>query len=236
MNGLKGLECADLRKDGKCFRFRGLRAGDLSAHNKVRCSIDEGLGWRGDAFLVPRVLSGGTNAWGNQDFLRAGKSPDGLNFQWGADETVNSRTNSLLDPFTHQIGGAGPSRIADFEQVGIAKAGEDRNAQNPHRGIALSFNSCGHHLRVGMDSEEIDAEAGRSVDGSLDGFRDVVEFEIQKHFLAETEDLPDDGGAFGGVEFHADLVEVDRVAELVDELEGLLAVFDIEGNDDGVVA
>ena len=62
-----------------------------------------------------------------------------------------------------------------------------------------------------------------------------MEFQVKKDLLAKAEHLLDDGGAFGGVEFHTDFVEIDTVFELVNEVECLCAGYNIEGDNDGVV-
>ena len=72
-------------------------------------------------------------------------------------------------------------------------------------------------------------------DGARHGLRNVVHLQIEKDLLAFAEQLADDLHAGGGVQFQADLVEVDARADSGDQGAGGRGGFHVERDDDGVV-
>lgn len=210
-------------------------AGDLAADDEVGSAIGEGLGGGGDAFLVAGVLTGGTNAWGNEDFVGAGEGADGAGLERGADKTVDTGGDALADALADEVADGSFLRVAEIAEVFFAEAGENGDAEDLEWGAGFTSDGGGHDLGVGMDGEKVDTERGGAADGAADGFGDVVEFQIEEDFFLPGEHGVDDRGAFGGEEFEADFVEIDGIAELINEVEGLAARFDVESDNDGVM-
>ena len=87
-----------------------------------------------------------------------------------------------------------------------------------------------------MDGEERDPERSGGADRPGDRIRDVVEFEIQKDFLTAGDQVVDNGGADGGKQFLAYLVEADGFAKFSNQCASLIFAGDIECHDQLVSA
>ena len=84
-----------------------------------------------------------------------------------------------------------------------------------------------------MEVHHVHVQVRQDGHGLFHGVGDVVELQVQENFVPPGLDLPDDGGALGVVELHADLHEgLARLpGEAVQETEGLLPALEVQCDD-----
>jgi hypothetical protein len=164
-------------------------------------------------------------------------SAEGGDFFGTCDESVDAR-------FRRGVGQAEDLILrgvvdADGGELELIHAGEDGDGQELRRvgdgrsGFGGGFEHGGS--ASGVDGEKLGTDGGGRTDGSCNGVGDVVEFEVEENGEAAAAEFADDGGAFGGVEFEADLEPAAEAVELVGEGEGWVGAGGIEGDDEALV-
>ena len=82
-----------------------------------------------------------------------------------------------------------------------------------------------------MKVDHVHIESGEHGHGLFYGVGNVVQFEVEKNFVAARLDLTHDRGAFGVEELHADLHEGLFAGEAVEKREGLFLAVKIQRDD-----
>ena len=85
-----------------------------------------------------------------------------------------------------------------------------------------------------MNREHGDTQLGSRLDGSGHGVRDVVEFQVEEDFAPGVDQLRNDLWPLSGEELKTDLVEGNRVAELIDDLLRIDGGRHVQGDDQAV--
>ena len=86
-----------------------------------------------------------------------------------------------------------------------------------------------------MHGQEVDAGCGHARHRARNRLGNIVELEVEEDLAAVGEQPADEIHAGGGVQFQADLVEVDARPDSGDEGAGVGGGFHVERDDDGVV-
>src|SRR5262249_37671741 len=99
--------------------------------------------------------------------------------------------------------------------------------------VSASLDGCSHHGADSMDGEETYRSFGYLRHGSLHGFADIVELEVEKDLLAFGDELADEVHAGGAVKLHADLVEIDLGTDSAHKAARFFGRLHVESYDDG---
>ena len=145
-------------------------------------------------------------------------------FQGGADNAVQTGilgslsvvhhhfVNGLMDqqiPLHGGLIGGGQLGHGNQQGTGAVRTGQTLQSGLHHGSGSGSVEVGDVHIQVPQDGH-----------GLLNGVGDVVELQIQEDLVAPGLDLPDDAGAFGVVQLHADLDKGLPAGELVQKCEG----------------
>ena len=95
------------------------------------------------------------------------------------------------------------------------------------RGGGDKLKEAGCVLLGGHSVRDDEIKFGYAINGTLDGFADVVELQVEEDLLAFANQLANKVHAGGGVEFHTDFIKAARAAEVFDEIAGLRGIFDV---------
>ena len=103
--------------------------------------------------------------------------------------------------------------MAHLVQVGAAEARQHGDGQQLQIACRPAFDRRAHHRSHRVHGEEADTGARHLRHGPLHGFGNVVELQVEENVFAQPLQLAHEIHAGGGVEFHADFVEIDAVAK-----------------------
>ncbi len=87
-----------------------------------------------------------------------------------------------------------------------------------------------------MNGEERDPERSSGANGPGNGIWDVMELEIEKDFFTAGDQVVDNGGADGGEQFLAYLIEADGFPKFPHQCASLIFAGDIERHDQHISA
>ena len=173
---------------------------------------------------------GGTNAWGDQDGGGSGQTANLGGFERRAHQAVDSSIHGLAHAQRDQI--AHGARIAQVRQIRFVEAGEHGDGQQPKRAVAPALDGGAHDGPAPVDRQEPHAALGHLRHGPLHRFADVIELHVEEDPFFGGHQLADKLHAGGGIQLHADLVEIDAIAEALDERARLRGGIDIQGDDE----
>ena len=131
--------------------------------------------------------------------------------------------NGLFNPqlfFQHVLIRGGQLGHSDQQRAGTIRTGQARQ-------------SGGHHGAGagGMDVHQVHIQRGQSGHSLFHGVGDIMQLQIQEDLVAPGPDLPDDGGAFGVEQFHADLHKGLFLCEAVQKCQCLFLAVKVQRND-----
>src|SRR5579875_411739 len=224
----------DFLEDARGFGGGIGRARDLAAEDDVVGASANGFGGSSDALLIAFGGAGGADTRSNDQQIGSSDGADTSGIEGRRDHAIDA----AFDSFAHaEIDERGDfAGIAEVLDILAIVAGEDGDGEQFETGAAAAFDGVLHDGLAAVDGEKFEAGAGDLADGAADGFADIVELHIEEDLLAAGAEFTGEGHTGGGVEFHADFVEANAVAEAFDQGKGFAGGLEIEGDDDGVVS
>src|SRR5579862_698196 len=214
---------------GRCPRIGGFH--NRSANHQIVGAGGNRLGRRHHALLVVLAAARGPDARRHQHHARPDELAQIGRLLRRAHQPVDLEVARLASALRHQRGHAelGPRR----EQVGVVVRREYGHGKNLEL-TALGGERRRHGLRIGMHGQEAGADLRHAFNAPGDGVGDVVQLEIEKHFLAGGNKPGGKWQAAGESELIADLVERNRVTQPRHHILGGLYRGQIERDDQTV--
>src|SRR5262245_52442351 len=215
----------DRNRRGARIRLLADRPPD---HDVVRTG-GERLGDVDRAFLIVGFfVLHGTNSWGDdqQALPELSLQPRGLEPR--GDHAIAARLQRAARPRQNELF----YRFCGthFVQVALIEAGEHRDGENLQ--IALFLRRGLHHGAMPVHREEGRAAVAQVGDRAAHGLGNVVELEVGEHLVAAPGEPGDElEAARRAEELEADLVELHRIAEPLDQRARLGRGGQVEGHD-----
>lgn len=212
----------------------GLRDG--ASYDQVAGAGAQGVGGRGDAFLVAHSAACGADPRDDENALGAGKGAEGGHLLRRADKAAQAGTEAHARQQLDLFGGL--ARHADGGCLRRVHAGENRNGEE-FGGVGDGggcFAGGGEHggAAGGVERQHAGSKSGGGAHGARHSVGDVVQFEIEKDIMAALQDGLEHGGAGGYEEFQTDLEPGAGVIEPVEKVGRGGGGGDIERNDEAL--
>ncbi len=145
------------------------------------------------------------------------------------DDAVDARLQRLTHPQFHQFSRRQAMIIRP--QIIVGQAGQDGHAQDLEIRARRPARRRRHHLRSGVDGQQIAARVRQHRRRLLHRRADVVQLPVQKHLGARRLQLARQRHAVRGEQLKPDLVETDRIADPLDQGPRLIGRRHVQGAD-----
>ena len=161
-------------------------------------------------------IRAGADAGGHEIHARAQMFAHIADFFRREDEAVNTDLFGLVCAARDKIFHA--EAVTRLFEIIIIIRGHHGDGENLQTACALAFDGGFHRLREGMHGQIGHAHLGDLHRGFFNRVRNVVQFEIQKYFLARLREFARKVEAARINKFHADFIKYHCVAKFFDEM------------------
>ena len=143
---------------------------------------------------------------------------------------MRARVESAPGAFGDQVGNGAVLDLCGVK-IGAIQRCQNRDGEDLHVRIAHTLTGGAHYMRVAMHGQEVEVELGEAAHCRFDGCADIEELHVEENtFAVFLFQLVGQCQTTACEHSEADLVDGDRVAQLVRKSETFESIRDIEGD------